>query len=173
MRRPRSYHIRFARVRDAKGLTLLEVLVTLALTSVVGVTTILSLPAIKAPFDRLNARAQLVQDLKRAQAEAVTVGCRGIFRVAANGQSYSFGCDLLPYDTTNPPKEDVISFSRPLPHLLTMSVSGPIIFNSRGNVVDAWGDMTNIDINLNQSVSGMPTSYVSATLLGTGALEFK
>jgi type II secretory pathway pseudopilin PulG len=172
MRRPRSFHIWSARAHDAKGLTLLEALVALAITSIVGVTTILSLPTIKAPFDRLNARAQLVQDLKRAQAEAVTVGCRGIFRVAANGESYSFGCDLLPYDEDNPPQEDVVSFSRSLPHLLTMSVSGPIIFNSRGNVVDPWGDMTNIAINLNQSVNGAPTSYVSATLLGTGALEF-
>jgi len=118
------------------GFSLLDVLVTLTMLSVAGIVAVPQLKSLTTAFNHMNARSYLIQDLKRAQAEAITQGCRGVFVIIGNGSSYSFGCDYLDYDTNVPPSHDSTSMVRDLPGNAIVSVPSSIIFNSRGQAVD-------------------------------------
>ncbi|MCB0338138.1 MAG: hypothetical protein KDD53_00975 [Bdellovibrionales bacterium] len=130
------------------------------------------LSSLTASYNQLNAKSFLVQDLKRAQAETITQGCRGIFKIANDGESYSFGCDYLSYDVTDPPSADVVSFVRNLPEDITVESDIPIIFNSQGRAVDIDGILTNVSVTFEESSSGSPESFASGVLLGTGVFSY-
>ncbi len=153
-------------------MTLLEIVTVLGIVSSVSVAVSLNFSEVRSSFDKLTARGVLIQDLTRAQAEAVTAGCRMIFTVATDGRSYNYGCDLLPYDTGFPPSADVFSCVRPLPRRITLSPGTVIVFNSRGQSVDASGEMTNVTLRLSAETSRGVVNYVSGTLLGTGAFQY-
>ena len=53
-----------------------------------------------------------------------------------------------------------------------MSVSGPIILNSRGQTVDAADVLTTVTIQLWEEVNGVPTAFATGTLSGTGVFSF-
>lgn len=152
--------------------TVMELMVAVAISAIVSVIVTPEFSKMVASFDRFNVRTDLIQDLKRAQAEALTQGCRGIFRIAANGKSYSFGCDYLEYDATNPPSADSVSFMRTLPNKITISTTSPLIFNSRGESVDVGNIISNNSISIYTSEPGTPTAFASGTILGTGVFSF-
>ncbi|MCB0360287.1 MAG: hypothetical protein KDD44_11650 [Bdellovibrionales bacterium] len=139
----------------------------MTLAAVVGAIAVPQFTGLNEPLQRLNVRAGLLQDLKRAQAETITIGCRGIFTISAGGNSYSFGCDYLPYDTNYPPQSDVTSFQRTLPSGVSVTANAEVIFNSRGQSVDANDILSNVTISLSDG-SGM---FATGTLLGTGLFE--
>ena len=154
------------------GFTVVEMLAAIA---VFGVMTFLALPHLynlSNTFNRVNAKSYIVQDLKRAQAETITQGCRGILAVDASAQGYNFGCDYLAYDASATPAADKTFFSRSLPERITVSVSGPIILNSRGQTVDAADVLTTVTIQLWEEVNGVPTAFATGTLSGTGVFSF-
>lgn len=80
------------------GYTLLELCVTLLVLTSLSAAALPKIAEIDSSFNRLNSRSYLIQDLKRAQAEAITSGCRGIAVISPDGKSYRFGCDYLAYD---------------------------------------------------------------------------
>jgi len=155
-----------------RGFTLANLLVTI---SILAISTAAALPQVsrlRATFNRMNAEAYLTQDLKRAQAESITQGCRGIFIIAPDGRSYSFGCDYLVYDTTVPPQPDNVTLRRKLPDNFLIQASQPIIFNSKGQTVDASGIISNTTITLVETGHGAARDFASGILLGTGVFSF-
>jgi prepilin-type N-terminal cleavage/methylation domain-containing protein len=154
------------------GFSVLELLVVMSLSAVLTLFALPQYTKLAAAFDRMNARAELVKDLKRAQAESITEGCRGIIVIAADKKSYTFGCDYLDYDTASAPRSDVITFKRYLPSHITVASSGPIIFNSRGQTVDTSYIMSNTTITLTDTTKGTGGVYATGTLLGTGVFRF-
>ncbi|MCB0324732.1 MAG: prepilin-type N-terminal cleavage/methylation domain-containing protein [Bdellovibrionales bacterium] len=150
------------------GFSLLELMVALVVLAVLTGLLAPNFATISGSFDRLNARSNLLQDLKRAQAESLTKGCRGIFQIAVGGNSYSFGCDFLAYDPASPPSYDQQSFSRTLPSGVQVSASSQIIFNSRGQSVDENDVISTTTITMTRSSSEGSETFVSGTLLGTG-----
>jgi prepilin-type N-terminal cleavage/methylation domain-containing protein len=156
--------------RASLGMSLLELMVVLALISIVAAITLPQIPLLQESFSRIDAKAQLLQDLKRAQAQAITEGCRGVFRFAADSKSYSYGCDYLPYTTANPPSPDTVVFMRKLPSRITIESDQPIIFNSRGQSVDIDYIISTNSIRLRENPSN--GVIASGTLLGTGVFSY-
>lgn len=153
-----------------RGVSLIELMVTVSLAAIMGVLAIPRIPEMQHSYDRINTQAYLTQDIKRAQAQSITEGCRGILTIAADQKSYSFGCDYLPYDTANPPLPDTISFVRKLPKDIGISSNQPIIFNSRGQSVDIYYVISTTNIALRNIISG--AVFTNGTLLGTGVLSY-
>ncbi|MCB0320752.1 MAG: type II secretion system protein [Bdellovibrionales bacterium] len=154
------------------GETLLNVIVALAIIGTLGALGLPQLSRISASFDRLNAKTVLVQDIKQAQAKALTEGCRGVFQIQNSGQSYTYGCDYLPYDSDIPPAADTVSFSRVLPEGIAVTPSTQMIFNSRGLPVDAYDVISNVTVTLSDSSQGSAEQFATGTLYGTGLFVF-
>jgi prepilin-type N-terminal cleavage/methylation domain-containing protein len=161
---------RVLRNKREAAFTLLELIVTLTLAAILGRVAAFEFPALMQSYNRMDARAQLVQDIKRAQAESITWGCRGIFKVDSDRRGYTFGCDFLDYDTNIPPTADKIFLERDLPDRIYLSVSGPVIFNSRGQAVDPYGDINNVELTLYESGRELPVAQ--GVLLGTGVFGY-
>jgi len=154
------------------GVSLLEMLIVVAVLGILGSVALPRFSLLNDSFHRFNARAILVQDLKRAQAQALTEGCRGIFVMHSNNRGYRYGCDYLPYSPGATPEPDLVSFQRNLPPRVSMTVSDPMIFNSRGTSVDINDIMQNVTIILFDNSSGTPVEFARGTLLGTGLFSF-
>jgi type II secretory pathway pseudopilin PulG len=150
----------------------MSLLVTVSIMAILAAVVVPQLPELSQVFGRMNAQANLLQDLKRAQAESITQGCRGVFVIAADKTSYTFGCDYLPYDTAATPHSDVIRLVRRLPKHITIEVPSPIIFNSHGQTVDTYGIISNLIITLSDSSHGTAEDFASGTLLGTGVFSY-
>ena len=153
------------------GFTILELMVACVVLAVLAGVGIPQFSTLKRSFELLNAKSYLLQDLKRAQAESITQGCRGVFVILPDGSGYTFGCDYLDYDTNDPPSHDVVSLRRNLPAHILISAPEPIIFNSRGQAVDVDGVIANLQIRLEDS-SAERNAYSTGTLLGTGVFNF-
>lgn len=153
---------------NEKGTTLTELLVVMAIGGIIGATALYRYVIPESVFDRMQARDIFVQDVKRAQAEAITQGCRGIFTVAGDGRSYTYGCDFLSYDTTNPPAPDSTSFSRTLPGSVSLEVDKPIIFNSRGQAVTNAYVITTVSVELSDDYEA---DYSTGIIYGTGLMS--
>lgn len=123
-------------------------------------------------FDRFNARAHLLEDIKRAQAFSLAEGCRGILTIAGDGNSYDFGCDYLAYDAADPPSADSIQFTRNLGDDITLASSTSVIFNSRGQTVDKDDIIQNVTFTLTSSAKGSTGTFATGTLLGTGVFQY-
>lgn len=157
---------------EEKGFTLIDVLISIAVLAILGTLALPQYINFSSSFDGFNARSYLIQDLKQAQAEAITRGCREIFSIAEDAKSYSFGCDYLAYDTNVPPQADSISFVRNLPGDVTISASSLIIFNSRGQSVDTDDVISTVSITLWDQRGESPSVITTGTLLGTGVFSY-
>jgi len=150
------------------GFSLANLLTTLALIAIIGALGLPQLAQLTKTFDRFNARQHLLEDLKRAQAETITEGCRGIVKIAADATSYTYGCDYLSYDATADPIGDIVTFQRMLPEGIEVSGSSPIIFDSRGQSVDTDGIVNNVTLVLDYRGA----AFASGALLGTGVFKY-
>jgi Tfp pilus assembly protein FimT len=153
---------------NEQGITLMNVLAAMTVAAIVGALGIPQLATLTKSFDRFNARSALIQDLKLAQAQSVTEGCRGILKIAADGESYVYGCDYLGYDVDADPSPDSVTFTRLLPDYVTAVATGPIIFDSRGQSVDVDGIVQNVTIQLRSRAD----TFATGTLLGTGVFSY-
>lgn len=154
------------------GFTVFELMVAIVITALVAYAAIPRFDELNASMERMNVRKNVLLDLRRAQAETVTHGCRGIFKIAANLRSYSYGCDYLAYDTANPPSADGIIFSRTLPTNFYISSDQIIIFNSKGQIVDEAAFIDSRTVTLSENTSGPTVVFATGTLLGTGLFEY-
>lgn len=153
--------------RDS-GFTLIELLAVIIVATLVGVIAIPQFSTLRGSMDRVNARSYVLQDLKRAQAESITQGCRGIFKIAGDNKSYSFGCDYLAYDTAADPSSDVTSFIRNMPTNIEISADAPVIYNSRGQAIDTGYALTNVNVSLTEN----GTEFASGIISGSGVFSY-
>lgn len=152
---------------------MLELMFVAALLAILGALAVPQMYKLRATYDRMDAKAYLAQDLKRAQAESITQGCRGIFKILNGGRTYQFGCDYLNYDTRNPPSPDVVSLSRTLPANIILFTPSPIIFNSKGQTVDVDGVISNLNLSLRDVSRGSAQEFALGILLGTGVFNYE
>ena len=157
-----------ASLRKSRGFTVFELMVTICILG------LLARYAVEMTFQTLSsgnkntARILLVQELRRAQAMAVTEGCRGIWSLGNSGNTYSFGCDYIPYDTNTTPAADVAKFAGSFPAGMTMSVSSQLIYNTRGQLVDA----SNALVTRTVTLSAGGSSFASGTIRATGFFSY-
>jgi Tfp pilus assembly protein FimT len=146
------------------GSTILEVVITLAITSILGLVAMLGFSTIRSSFEKNESRAQLQADLKVLRNSAIERGARAFLLVNQTGTSYSVAFDYPPYSTT--PSAEALLFSRALPRGITLSISAVVIVNSKGFTISSDGAVTTSTITL--ALHSHP--FLSATLYPTGVL---
>jgi len=153
--------------RASLGMTLLELLVAMGLFSVLAFAGAVQFGELMGSFNRNNARHELEFDVSRIRSEAGAEGTRVVLVIGADRSSYSVGFDRLPY--ASPPVIEVPLFRRNLPNDVTVAATQPLIFDSRGYVINEAGQLTNTVLTL----SYQGTSYLTATVYPTGHVAFR
>jgi Tfp pilus assembly protein FimT len=148
-----------------RGFSTSELLVVMALFSIMGGIGLLSFREFQGSFRKSDARNQFEADVRRARNDAVATGGRTIVAIANDGRSYSVGRDLLPY--SEPASADQRVFLRALPDGITLSSNRTIIFNPRGYVISSSGDYSTATVTF--SVDG--SAYFIGNLYSTGTLS--
>lgn len=160
-------------LKNQSGFTGLELILVLAIIAIVAAIAIPQQKEMFDSFNRFNARAHLLEDIKIAQAYSVSQGCRGVFTVDSDGRGYSFGCDYLGYDTNDPATPDDVYFTREVPGDVTVTADNQIIFNSRGQTVDSDFIISNVTLDLKSQIDGTQTTFATGILLGTGIFKYQ
>lgn len=154
------------------GFTLMELMTVILIMTVTMSVAVPQLLSLNASVERMNTKLMVLQDLRRAQSEAITQGCRGILKIASDSKSYTYGCDYLNYSTATPPVADNQIFIRYLPNLFTIATSGTVIFNSRGQSVDQSDILSTRTITLREASSGSPTVFATGSLNAIGMFDY-
>jgi prepilin-type N-terminal cleavage/methylation domain-containing protein len=158
------------RMKSCRGFSFIELIVAMGVGAIIAYFAVPELYTIQASYKRLNSKSDVLQDIKLAQAYSITEGCRGVLKIDTDANGYTFGCDYLSYDTANPPSHDTVYSRRTLPSRVSISVSGPVIFNSRGQSIDTSYTMTNRTITLTDTDIGV---FATGLLYGTGVFTFE
>lgn len=149
-----------------RGISLMEMLVTVTLLAVVAKTATHNVSELLDSFDRSTARNAIEFDLRRARAQAAAQGTRTIFEIDADGGGYTVGYDYIPYSAPPAIAED--AFTRNLPTGITIATDQTIIIDSRGYIVDEGGELTQTSIVLSED----EVSYAESTLYPTGYFDY-
>lgn len=147
------------------GFSVLEMIVSLVVVSLLIAVAAPQRAALQASFYRNNGVNQIEYDLRRARSEASARGAQGIVSIAADGRSYTVGIDVLPF--SSPPVADQQLFARSLESGIEISAGSTLIFDSRGYLVDQYGELTSQAVE----VSYEEETFCSGTLFPTGNLE--
>lgn len=164
--------MRHSRVSNA-GFTLAELLMTMALFATISLIAAPRVSELLESFSRSNAEMQVLQDMRLMQATTVEQGCQGIVSIAADGKSYSYGCDYVPFSAVSPPVWDSVRFTHSLPPKVTVATNGQIIFNSRGQAVEESGALATRTISLSLNKYGAPVVFNIGTLRPTGFFSYQ
>ena len=151
---------------SAGGFTLIEVIVALAIISVLLLTAAVQTPELIDSFQRKNARQTFDADIRRARAEATKEGTRCVVQFLAGGAQYRIGFDRLPYSNTAVP--ETVLVLRNLPDDITASSGTPIIFDSRGYLITPEGQPAQTAVVLRQR--GEP--FVTGSIFATGLVHY-
>lgn len=141
-----------------KGFSLIEVMVTLALATILLLFAIPDYTEMSEAVNRRAAREIIDADVARARGTAIAEGARAVITVSALNSGYTVGVDYLPYN--NPPAADDLVFATQLPDNVELSVSDTLVFDSRGYLVDSAGVPTSQVVTLTQGASVFQTGIV-------------
>ena len=154
-------------MNKTSGFTLFELLITLFISAVLTAIAIPQYSLLAVSLNQREAELQLLQDLKDAQLQSVREGCKGIITVAADNESYKFGCDYVPY-STSPIVEDSISFTRNMPNNIKVAVDAQAFYNSRGQVTNSSGVLATRTFTLTYFNGTSWITFNTGTLRATG-----
>ena len=154
------------------GVTLFELLISMTMILIIGNSAIGQVAKTSKIYNQWNARSILLRDIRFAQSKSITQGCRGVFKITSGGESYSFGCDYLDYDTSNPIDADVSFLFRELPRNISISGSNTIIFNNTCQNIDSTGNLTTGSLTLTDNGGGEINNFASATIYSTGVFTY-
>lgn len=155
----------FGQLSTERGYSLLELLIVCVLFAILTHSALSGFPELMRSVNRNTARQQLEFDFKRARAEALSHGARGVLTVNASGTGYSLGIDYAPFDGTN----DVDVFTRELPTGVLLTLSTPLIFSSSGYTIDTAGALTSVTVTLGDDEG----TILSGTLYPVGSLDYE
>ncbi len=82
-------------IKNMEAFSLLELLIVLALTSIVTSIGVISLTNTMKAWNRISAEDYLMYDVRKAQNVSIAQGCRGVMTVDADAKGYSFGSAFL------------------------------------------------------------------------------
>ncbi len=149
-----------------QGYTVFELVITLALIGLILAGLTPKLSQLLNSMDRNKAIQQVEFDLRRARIEAVSQGVRSIVNIQSDGKAYTVGLDYVPFSSTN--TADSTLLTAKLPNKITISCSEPLIFNSRGFLVNTEGNPVSRTI----AIKSNDVPFGAATISPSGAYEF-
>ena len=153
-------------MRSDRGYTLIEVLLGVLLMSLMLALAVPSLWEFQRSAVRVGIERQLMADLQRLRADAGARGTRGVLIIAADGRSYAFGLDWIPFNT--PPTTDDGPVERRMPDGISIEPESTLIFDSRGYLIDFDGRSASAALTLSDEGYG----FAAGTVMPTGAVEF-
>lgn len=156
----------------SRGVTLLELVAGLFCITLFAGMAFPHFDHFRNSFNRMNVRQTVLQDLRRAQSESMSKGCRGIFSISSDQHSYSFGCDYLDFNPSAHPVADDMIFQRLLPDHIYISSDALIIFNSQGQIVDKESSAASRIVTLADDMDSKLHAFSSGVLSQNGAFEF-
>lgn len=156
--------------KNQRGFSIVELVVSMVVLSILVDSALTEFKQLYDSINKRNAEVLVLQDLRYAQASTVEKGCRGIFTIASNGKSYTYGCDYVPYSSTV--TADTNIYTRNLPSGITVSSDALIIFNSRGQVIDSSEALQTRYVTLKVLIGSTPTQFNVGTLRPTGFFTY-
>lgn len=129
-----------------RGFSVVELVVTLGVAGILIGTAVPSMEALVNSFARSDAIQQLQFDLNAAKSLALAEGATAVFAWTDGGGGYNVGLDYFP--TQNPPVIEEIKFARNIQSSVTVGFSANIVFDSRGFVIDSYGQPTSASVML-------------------------
>ncbi len=153
------------------GYTIFELVITVLLVGVVSTLAAPRLGEMFDSYDRRNAELQVIQDMRLAQKTAVEQGCQGILISGAGGNTYSFGCDYVPYSAATPPVYDGVLFTRNLPTDISIVLDSQVMFNTRGQTIDSNGALDTRTVQLRIHEPSGIRVFNTGTLSPTGFFQ--
>jgi Tfp pilus assembly protein FimT len=157
---------RYQILRSEKGVSLTEIVATVAVIGLFLAVAIPSFSSLNRSLNKRAARESFEAFLRRAQATAIKDSTRIVLTSASGGNSYTMGPDYPPYNT--PVNPDVTSARLNLPKNIVIVSSSRIVFDSRGQFVDASGLPTSASITM----ASYSSRFASASLYSTGGLVY-
>ena len=131
------------------GFSLIEFLTVIAIMSIVFAFAVPSFREMELSMDRGRSVRQLEADIRKVQGIGLSRGLRAILQFDSTGSSYSVGLDYAPYSETG--VADEILERGELPSTVSMMTSAsPIIFDSRGYLINHEGNFTSVELYLRQ-----------------------
>lgn len=163
---------KFSHRNLSSGFTITEMMACLIVFGIMAFAAVPEVVSFYRSFDKRNAEMQVLQDLRLSQARTVEQGCNGIFKFSETENTYSFGCDYVPYSESTPPEWDSIIFTRNLPSKVRVSSDDVIIYNSRGQVVNDQYFLTSREVTFEILTGSSYETFNTGNLSATGAFVF-
>lgn len=155
-------------VGSSRGFTLIELLIVVVMTSVLARIAYPSFAELRRSFVRNSMKQQLESDVHRVRTEAMRQGVRALLSTSGDGSSYSIGFDYAPYSSPVAIDAGSVIVTRRVANGFSLTVSQPLMFDSRGYGVDADGAP---DV-ATYSLSDGTETFLSATVYPTGLIEY-
>jgi len=153
-------------IRNCTGVTVVEIVTVL---SIIAILSAISLPAVfwmYSEYERASARESLQTAILRASSRASALATRVVFAFDNTGHGYSVGPDYTPL--ASPASPETIERTGELPRSVTINPTQPLLFDSRGYLVDATGQLTEAHLVLSQN----GTAFTSMTVGPTAGVTF-
>lgn len=147
------------------GFTSVELMVVVAMVSILTFTGAQQYLSTLGAFTRMTAISKFQSDVQRARTESIAQGGRGIMIPALTGAGYQMGIDYWPFGSSVAIEKQL--FTTDFGNEVGFEASGPIIFNSRGFLVDDAGAPTTITM----SFTFRGGQYCAGELYSSGVLE--
>ena len=157
---------------NERGESSLEIIIGVAIVIITAAIAVPSLKDIKNSYDKYDVMSRISKDISRAQKTAIERGCIGVFSINADGDSYTFGCDYIPKNTSSPVVADEVLWSRDLPEGVTMTVGQQVLFSKKGILVTSAGKMTSTTLTIEIEEDGETTTLSIATINPTGVIDY-
>ena len=143
-------------MRARSGITILELVVVLSLSIILGAIAIGSYVTSAGSFERANARKNIIGDLTLARVSARSKNARVILKLLSDGScssGYEIGYDFFPFNisqtATIEERFQRVCFDK---DHVSVTISNPpgiqrMFFNQDGILIDYQGQLTNLDLS--------------------------
>ncbi len=148
--------------RTAAGFTLVEYMVVLSLSAMLVAIAVPNFAALDASFRRMQGRSQVEGDLLYARSLALKEGGRVAIIPSEGGASYTINVGRAPYAAY--PGTGVRILTRSFPSGVTLVRRDPLVFNSKGHLINEDGTMVKASLVL--SWKAKPFATISLCPMG-------